>query len=174
MNTQNLPKRRGRPKKDRAVEPVIKEIVEDIPPMTPDEKKDMETLLVDLKKGEAIFVGEWRGHGPSYELARDYALALEGACHPEQFGKIEKQYREKRKTVSEAQLDGWKRAKNEAAERDEQLLERHRGIVELVKSEKLTIYRAATILLSKPEVTESIATLRRRISRIVEKINRDG
>jgi hypothetical protein len=141
--------------------------------MTPDEKKDMETQLMDLKKGEEIFVGEWRGRGPSYELARDYALALEGACHPEQVGKIEKKYREKRRTVSEAQLDGWKRAIEQAAERDKKLLERYRDIVELVKSGKLTIYRAATVLLSKPEVTESIATLRRRIRRIVETLNSD-
>lgn len=166
MNTTKGNRPRGRPRKQIPIDPVMEEIVQNTAPMNSEVRRETDLMLRGLKAGEDMFIGQWRGLGPSRSLALKKALLDEGAYYPEQAGAIQQEYSEKLRSQAAARADGVQQLKQRSSDRDAEFLRRYRPYVVQIRSMQITANRAATIIASRPEMSESIATIRRRLKRV--------
>ena len=129
----------------------------------PAELAEQELLLEGLKQGELTFVGKYRGLGPSYPLALDYALAHEAVFSRRRQTEIFRLWRNKCRVVSLAGKKGARTTRLQAAKSCSDAFFKHEEEFLKVERGAWSVNQLATVLKEKRGVQKSVSTLRRHI-----------
>lgn len=119
--------------------------------------------MEELKQGELTFVGKYRGLGPSYALALDYALAHEGAFSRRRQMEIFRLWRNKCRVVSQAGEKGARATRLQAAKSCSDAFVKHEEEFLKVEHGTWSVNHLAKVLHEKRSVGKSVSTLRRHI-----------